>query len=824
MRRFWTLTALILFLLSMSLALAYGSPTDSVGVGAPVLQDATATPTDTPTSTDTPTATPTPTNTSTPTSTNTPTNTTPPTPNFLVTLSHVGTAANNDFLTNSSTGTVSITIINNGAIPTAGLITVTIDLNGGLTYIAPDSNPNFDCTAGLFVVCTTMMSIPPTGPDATQTITFNVQAPSSPQGTTTNQAEVSGGGAPTVIVSDLDPFLVVAPSPTPSITNTPTQTRTPTPTRTPTGITLTFPVATFTPTTNPALVTPTLPTPTLSPTFIQPPPTRTPLPRPANAGLAVPIPRTGARVVTNRDDVNVRLVPAIGAEVIGTVDAGFAADVEARSADNQWVRIDFAGEQGWIGFPVISLIEGDLNNVPIGDPRTIPYGGWENPRAGITTVTSPYTGRLANSGLRVRGGPSRGYPVLANAPRYTVFSLLGRTAANNWVQVNFEGTLGWVASQFVEFQQGLGTLDALPIGGIVADAVPVSDPTTDAYGDTLSLMLARVNIAQESLDAMRAIWTQIALGNRVQCGNYPARPSDYNIPLPVLSAFSASLTPLQADFNAAMGHIRAAIDAFIDICSRPQPPEGYVGQAVVTQALDALNAADGLLASLRGTLTPLVLDVNRVPSEDECRFTYNGQSEIVPRLRIGQVRTATLSAQRYVRGFCFDASVGQSLRLEMIRARGNIHPRAAIAPFTSPTNFIGTVQINESGGLATIAPIIITATGQYIVIVSDLEWSSRTEPINGEFAILLTDITGGGGSGQTLAVDAQGNVIVSTPTLPGFTPGVSAVCPSIQYTCAQIGTCDQARACYAAGNTSLDTNANGKPCDEYQGAVCFGQP
>jgi hypothetical protein len=425
----------------------------------------------------------------------------------------------------------------------------------------------------------------------------------------------------------------------------------------------------------------------------------------------------------------------------------------------------------------------------------------------------------------VRGGPSQGYPVLANAPRYTVFSLLGRTAANNWVQVNFEGTLGWVASQFVEFQQGLGVLDALPIGGIVADALPVSEPTTDSFNDTLTLMLARINIAQESLDAMRAIWTQIALGSRVQCGNYPARPSDYNIPLPVLSAFSAQLTPLEQDFNQAMAHIRAAIDAFIDICSRPQPPEGYVGQAVVVQALDALNAADGLFASLRATLTPLVQDANRVPTEDECRFTYRGQSEIVPRLRIGVARTATLSTSRYVRGFCFDGGVGQSLRLEMIRVRGNIQPRAAIAPFTNPTQFIGTVQVNETGGLATIAPLIITETGQYIVIVSDLEWSSRNAPIEGEFAILLTDITGAGGTlGQSLAVDAQGNVIISTPTVPGFTPGVSAVCPSIQYTCPQLGTCDQARACYQAGNRALDSNNNGLPCDEYQGAVCAFQP
>ena len=766
-----------------------------------------------------PTATPSATPTATPTATNTPT----AEPRFDLTLSHTGTAGI-DFLTGSSTGRVTLRITNTGLSATTGTISATIFLRAGLTINGTDENPNFTCSGTTQINCTSTASIPALG--GFEDIAFFVNAPTSPSPAGlrySNTATVTGGG--TVLpVSEDDPisFAIVSPTatptitPTPSITRTPTITPTPSATRTATRITLTFPVSTFTPTTNPLLVTPTQPTPTLTPTFIPPPASRTPIPRPANAGQAVPMPGTGVRVVTNRDGVNVRLVPAIGATVVGTVNAGYAAEVEARSADNQWVRIDFAGQEGWIGFPVITVIEGDLNNAPIADPRTIPYGGWENPRAGITSVTSQYTGRLANSGLRVRSGPSQGYPVLANAPRYTVFSLLGRTRSNNWVQVNFEGTLGWVASQFVEFQQGLGVLDALPIGGIVADGVPVSDPTTDSLNDTLTLLLARVNIAQTSLDEIRAIWTQIAIGNRVTCGNYPARPSDYNIPLPLLSAFSATLTPLEADFNQAMAYLRAAIDAFIDICSRPQPAEGFVGSAVVTQALDAINAADSLMASLRERLTPLVTDANRTPSEDECRFTYNGQSEIVPRLRIGQVRTGTLSTRRYVRGFCFDGAVGQSLRIEIIRTRGNVEPRVVVAPFTNPTQFIGSTSVNQTGGLATISPLLITQTGQYIVIVSDLEWTTRTVPIEGEFAILLTDVSGAGGlAGQSLAVDAQGNVIITTPTVAGFTPGAGVFCPSITFTCQQLASCDQARACLAAGNTSLDPDFDGFPCEEF---------
>ncbi len=109
------------------------------------------------------------------------------------------------------------------------------------------------------------------------------------------------------------------------------------------------------------------------------------------------------------------------------------------------------------------------------------------------------------SGLRVRGGPGLGYPVLANAPRYSVFSLLGRNPEGTWLQVNFEGTLGWVAGQYLQFLTP-GGIQNLPIGGIVADSLPFSDRTFDSYTDTLRLLLSRIEIATASLEAIRARW------------------------------------------------------------------------------------------------------------------------------------------------------------------------------------------------------------------------------------------------------------------------------------------------------------------------------
>ncbi|MFN8452560.1 MAG: SH3 domain-containing protein, partial [Anaerolineae bacterium] len=675
---------------------------------------------------------------------------------------------------NSNTARVTVTLQNQGTISSSGTATLRVTLDGGLTFFQQVTGSLFNNCSGTAsdptthistVTCTTGANIAPGTGD---TVTFTVNAPNFLIYDNNNSALLFGGGSPVPSTAN-DPqlFSVVAAG-----TATPTVgagTFTPFPT---------FPPIPGVPGGPGTVVAPTA---VVTATLIPQPATRTPLPRPANAGQAVgPIPHANVTVVVDRDGVNVRLLPALGAEVIATVNAGFSTTILARSPDNEWVEVQINGELGWIGTAVLAIVSGDLNSAPVADPRTIPYGGFENPRAGLTSVTSQYTGKLQNSGLRVRGGPSRAYPVLANAPRYTIFSILGRTSDNLWLQVNFEGTLGWVAMQFVELQQGLGTLDALPIDGIVADALPISEPTADNLTDTLRLMLSRIDLAQPSLDAIRSIWMNVALGQSAQCGNYPARPTNMNIPNPVLAPFYGTLFPLNTDFNTAMTNLRLAIDLLIDACSRPQPAEGVVGQAVVQQALDAINATDALFASLRQRLAALLPPEGPI-GDDQCLFSFNNRSQVVPRLRTGEAKIVHLSRSDFVLGFCFDGGTGQSFSLQALRVNGNAAPRVTVSAFDNPTNFIATGEIGTSAldsntNSVTLQPILITQTGRYLVILADLD-GAPDGPLSSDIALLLTDITSGGG-GVTLGIDpATGNVIISpNPISPvigiGLTPGI----------------------------------------------------
>ncbi len=529
-----------------------------------------------------------------------------------------------------------------------------------------------------------------------------------------------------------------------------------------------------------------------------------------------------AQILVNRDGVNVRLFPAIGAEVLGFVQAGWRAPATARSPDNEWIRVDFNGEEGWIGFPTINLF-GDINSLPVADPRTIPFGGFESPRSGQTSASSPISGRLADSGLRVRAGPSRAYPVLANAPRYTVFPLLGRTANNAWLQVNFEGTLGWVITPFVEIQDARSIIE-LPINGIVADQLPLAEGTQEDFVATLRFLLSRIDLAQPSLDAIRGIWTTIALGDFVTCGPFPARPTNYNIPNPLLAAFFPTLDPLENLFNDAMTNTRLSIDLWLEVCGRPRPQRSAVGQATVTGALEAVNLADQQFAELRRRINDL-LPPELELGPDECLFTFSGASEILKIAPIGQIVRGTFSPSDLIRGFCFDAAAGQSLRFEFLQVSGNATPRISISLFDNPTQFIANGLAVPGEDYLSVGPAIINTDGRYLLLIThDDEFLA--DPVSSDFALLISDVTGAIIAGPTLIIDPNTGepsrldpTVISTPGPIIPTQQFVGGCPYVtgsQVTCTEMVasySCSVVDACFAAGIGNLDGDGNGIPCE-----------
>lgn len=534
------------------------------------------------------------------------------------------------------------------------------------------------------------------------------------------------------------------------------------------------------------------------------------------AGLAAG--QSGVRAVVVNEQVNIRVAPAIGAEVIATVQGGYEFNiVDARSGDNQWIRVDYLGMEGWVNLVPLVVLSGDLASLPVADPRTIPFGGFESPRAGSSSVTGSVAARATN-GVRLRAGPSTAYPTLGNLNANQGITLTGRTASNAWVQGNLDGTLGWLSARYIEILSG--DINQLPVGGIVADAPPLSAETAENFIAILNLMLDRLNLAQPSLDTMRARWTDAAINGRAVCQEYPARPSDIQIPAPLMAAFYTQLEPLRVDFNIAMANVRLAIDLFIEVCNQPGTGNP-VGTATAQGALEAVNLADQQFASLRQRIRALIPDIS--VGADECLLEYGGRIEVLPIIRIGQLYTDNLTPRRTAIGYCFDVAQGQILNVQALPLPGaDLQLFLAVSPLDNPTNFLAATQ-GGLNALASAGPIQVENFARYVLLLGDLGAGNRVP--QGQFALRITDIT----FLTTLPVltfdPATGSVIIisesaaqGTPVFgPTATPQpgapVGVVCPSTAFTCNQLLSCDEAYACLSAGNFSLDADNDGVPCE-----------
>jgi hypothetical protein len=520
----------------------------------------------------------------------------------------------------------------------------------------------------------------------------------------------------------------------------------------------------------------------------------------------------GIRAVVVNEVLNIRFTPALGAEVIGSVNAGYVFEIiTARSGDGQWLRVDFECNEGWINMAPIVILQGDVNVLPVADPRSIPYGGFEGPRAGFTNQVG-FVQAAATDGLRVRLGPSTAYPTIANINFNQLFTITGRNACNNWYQVSFEGTLGWVSAGFLRIISG--DITTLPVDGIVADGLAPSTDGVEDYISALRLMLARLELAQISLNQIRGNWTDSALTGRAVCQEYPAQPSDFHIPTPLLAANYQVLNPLITDFNTAMFNVRQAIDLFIQVCNQPGTGNP-VGQATVQGALNHVNDADNMFASLRQRLNDLIPELEVGP--EECLLQFNNKFEIVPRIGFGAIYGDTFSRRTYARGYCFEGIQNQLVNFQVIPIPpAELEIFLAISPIANPTDFLVVVE-GSRGAPLSVGPVTLPITGTYLVIIADLGDTSDGRIPYGDFAFLLQDLTFGSPQNTLLfdetsqSIQLQGQPTSAAP-LPSA--GAPVACPNLGFACSQLFNCGEASACLRDGNFSLDTNADGIPCNE----------
>ncbi len=284
----------------------------------------------------------------------------------------------------------------------------------------------------------------------------------------------------------------------------------------------------------------------------------------------------GVTVTPNRPYINVRLWPAIGADVIGSMETGDVMTATGRTVDGEWLRIDFNGREGWVAALVVA-VTGDVNSLPLADPRIIPYNSNTAPNAGGSNLTSIITARLENSGVYLRAGPSLAYPIIANLPRYAEVSVTGRTETGSWVQVTWEGLIGWAAAENLTFYSpsGLSVMNLAVIGPSADTGVRLSDANARFRFLVVDEIRRSLDQARATLDVIEQAWYGVSVGGIPAVCSAPPAPEDFWLTT-VERANYPDLGEAVDRFNQGLNDLRNAIQDWLDACLTG----GFTPQAV----------------------------------------------------------------------------------------------------------------------------------------------------------------------------------------------------------------------------------------------------
>ncbi len=189
-----------------------------------------------------------------------------------------------------------------------------------------------------------------------------------------------------------------------------------------------------------------------------------------------------------------RSAPALSAPRVNSVFQGQTYTLLGRTADNSWVRLDFAGAttEDWI-MTACGTMAGDLNSLPVSGaaPVSVPGAATPAPQAAAPQVPASQAGTAPAGGvtlrytltaqsLYLRSAPSATGTPLASLFKGQVFTAIGRNLTSQWVQILYGGTPGWVLAGAGQLSGSLGDLpftDGLT-PPTATNATPAPTPTS----------------------------------------------------------------------------------------------------------------------------------------------------------------------------------------------------------------------------------------------------------------------------------------------------------------------------------------------------------
>lgn len=175
-------------------------------------------------------------------------------------------------------------------------------------------------------------------------------------------------------------------------------------------------------------------------------PTATPVPT-----SLPPIPAGALTATIIRAPVlNVRGGPSVFADRVGSVLRGQTYQVVGRDENARWFLLQLSGKQGWALGYYLFFNTNEFNAPVVSD---FVLGG--NPAANTGVVAQ------SEATLRLRAQPTVASEQIGRVTWGGAMAVLGKTRDGGWLQVIWKGTVGWVATAYVEIVEG--SLNDVPV-------------------------------------------------------------------------------------------------------------------------------------------------------------------------------------------------------------------------------------------------------------------------------------------------------------------------------------------------------------------------
>ncbi len=165
---------------------------------------------------------------------------------------------------------------------------------------------------------------------------------------------------------------------------------------------------------------------------------------------------TGATATVTAYRLNVRAAPdPINGQIITRINRLEVYPVVGRNADSTWYLLNVNGTNGWVSGAYINVV--NAQSVPVVSGTGQPQPPPAQSATGNTVTATPYN-------VVIRNGPGTQYARIGLFPLTGTAPVIGRSSANTWWQINFNGLVGWVSAQFAIISPS-ANVGAIPVTG-----------------------------------------------------------------------------------------------------------------------------------------------------------------------------------------------------------------------------------------------------------------------------------------------------------------------------------------------------------------------